>query len=82
MKFYSIYDKQIAAFMPLFPARDRGEALRLATDAAADDGRFGKHLPDYALYEMFEFSDDTGRVVQSDNHPMKICDLVELVHRD
>lgn len=80
MKLYSVYDKQVSAYMPMFPARARGEALRMVTDAATNpEGQFAKHLQDYVLYEIGEFLDDSGRIVQSDDHPVMVCPLAELV---
>lgn len=78
MKLFSVYDKAVGAYMPMFPARVRGEAMRMVEDAARDpQGQFAKHLLDYVLYEIGEFDEGTGRFAQSDDHPQMIVHLSE-----
>ena len=78
MKLYSVFDKQVSAFMPLFPARARGEAIRMVTDAAlAENGQFSKHLADYDLYEIGVWDDSVGRVIQEAEHPLRLFPLLE-----
>lgn len=79
MKFYAVFDKKVEAFLPPYPARARGEAIRLAEDAALNpQGQFLNHLEDYLLYEMFEWSEQNGHVVQDvKTHPVMLCPFMD-----
>lgn len=78
LKFYSVYDKPVGAYMPMFPARARGEAIRMVEDAARDpNGQFAKHLTDYTLYEIGQFDDGTGVFTQDPNGPVLMLHLSE-----
>ena len=78
LKLFSVFDKQVGAYMPMFPARTRGEALRMVEDAVRDpNGQFAKHLPDYTLYEIGTFDDGPGLFVQDANGPVLVVHLTE-----
>lgn len=79
MIFFSVFDRAVGAFMPLFPARTKGEAVRMVSDAVADpSGQFAKHLTDYTLFEVGTWDDRTGKFVQDNSHPERIIELLEL----
>lgn len=63
LNIYSIYDSKVKFFdRPLF-MRNRGEALR-AWETAANDEKttISAHPTDYAIMEIGEFDDQTGKI--------------------
>nr|QJB20805.1 MAG: nonstructural protein [Microvirus sp.] len=79
MKLFSVFDKQVGAFMPLFPARATGEALRMITDAMNDpNSQLGRHPLDFALYECCDWDESTAEFQTTAEHPRKVLDLSEL----
>lgn len=62
--FFSVRDSKVGAFMPVFQARSRGEAVRSFMDAiATPDHQFAKHASDYELFQVGEFDDENGVLV-------------------
>ena len=83
MMLFSVFDKKVGAFMPMFPARAKGEAIRMVSDAAADpQGQFIKHLEDYSLFQIGEFDDRSGKFVQGNEYPLQLVELLELRQMD
>lgn len=63
MKMYafSVFDGAVNAFLPVFFARSKGEAIRSFTTAVGDDThQFAKHRTDYSLFQVGEFDDLSG----------------------
>jgi len=57
------YDSVAGAFMTPFFVRSRGEAIRSFVDAINDDKhQFSKHGPDFSLYVVGEFDDNSGLI--------------------
>lgn len=68
---YSVYDRAVKAFMPVFFARTDGEAIRSFGDLFSDPKHsFSQHPEDYVLYRVGAFDDSTGTLTS---------DVVELV---
>lgn len=58
---FSVHDKAVGAFLPLFFARSVGEAIRTFTQAATNgEHQFNKFKGDYDLYKVGEWDDLTG----------------------
>lgn len=63
LQLYSVQDTKVGAFMPLFQARARGEALRSFMSACQDEKHvFNAHKADYVLYFVGVFDDTSGNV--------------------
>lgn len=61
---FSVFDKQVGAFMPPFYCRASGEAIRSFTDAVNDPQKqFGRYASDYVLMHLGDFTDTTGLFV-------------------
>lgn len=61
LELYAVHDKAVNAFMQPFFCRARGEAFRSFIAACNDEkGPFVNHLPDYNLYYIGEFDDQSG----------------------
>lgn len=59
----SIYDNATEAYMRPFVAQSRGQAVRMFTDLAQDNGsEIAKHPEDYKLFQIGEFFDSTGNI--------------------
>lgn len=64
VQFYSVQDKKVGAFLPVFQMRSRGEAIRSFIDAVnTKDHQMNKHAGDYELFQVATFDDNTGVVV-------------------
>lgn len=60
---FSVRDEAVGAFLPLFFARSKGEAIRSFSTAVQDSShQFYKHKGDYALFLVCGFDDSTGYV--------------------
>jgi len=60
---FSVFDRKVEAFLPIFFARSKGEALRSLGDAVSDPNhQFAKHASDYILYQVCIFDDQSGLV--------------------
>ena len=69
----SVMDKQVGAFLPVFFARAKGEAMRNFMSAVSDPSTpFYKNPGDYDLYVLAEFDDINGRFVSDDSMPFRV----------
>lgn len=58
---YSVKDNAVGAFLPIFFARSKGEAIRSFVSACSDDKhQFALHPHDYVLFGVGEFDDLSG----------------------
>lgn len=75
---FSVFDSAVGAFLPLFFARSKGEAIRSFSAAVADSGhQFAKSRGDYSLFLICEFDDQSGGVV-CPVAPERILNAVEV----
>lgn len=75
---FSVYDRKVEAFLPIFFARSKGEALRSLGDAATDPNhQFAKHAADYILYQVCVFDDQTGHVDRVHEIIISVHELVD-----
>lgn len=66
-KYYAVRDEKVGAFMPPFPMRSDGEAIRGFVDACSDKSTsFNKHPADFVLFRVGEFDDIAGRFIPCD----------------
>lgn len=64
LKMFCVFDSKIGAYMQPFFLRSKGEALRSFTEAVNDPKTsFFKHPGDYTLFEIGEYSEETGKCV-------------------
>lgn len=67
MKIFSVYDDKADAYTQPFFAPTSGVAIRQFTQAANDEKHeFHKHAADYTLFEIGEFSEQTGAIYAHD----------------
>lgn len=67
----SVYDSKVSAYAPPFPAKTRGEAIRIFSDAVRDPSTLlSKHPEDYRLFLLGEFDDNSGHIVNSQVEPI------------
>lgn len=60
---YSIYDKKVQAYGPIFEARTHGEAERMFQDAQNQDGsNLKNHKADFDLHHVGKFNEETGQL--------------------
>lgn len=58
---YSVHDKAVGAFLPVFFARSKGEAIRSFVSAVGDEKhQFALNKGDYTLYALGSFDDNNG----------------------
>lgn len=69
-KMYCIHDCKVGAYDKPWLARSRGEAIRSFADLinSKDNNMVSKHPEDYTLFEVGEFSLDTGNVTPHPAH--------------
>lgn len=73
---FSVHDKAVGAFLPLFFARSKGEAIRSFSSALKDEKHQFRSSPgDYCLYKICEFDDNSG-IVTSDT-PERVLTALE-----
>lgn len=73
MQLFAIRDKQLDAFMQLWPAQTVGQAIRVFTDEMNNQqGQMYKHPHDYDLYHIGTFY-ETGLVEQPEGLPKQIA---------
>lgn len=61
MRYFSVYDRKVGAYMPLFPARTNMEAIRMFSDTVQDEkSSLSRHPEDYVLYFMGVWDDLSG----------------------
>lgn len=77
MKFkcFAVYDVKAEAFLPPFFMANKGQAIRAFGDACSDSGHaFFKHASDYTLFEIGEFDDSLGQLINHDaNIPLGVA---------
>lgn len=74
---FAVHDKAVGAFLPVFFARSKGEAIRSFTQAATQqDHQFAKNAGDYTLYCVGEFDDSNGALVGID--PQRMLTALEV----
>lgn len=70
---YSVFDKKVEAFTPVFFVRAKGEAIRHFITLCGDGkSLFWKYPGDYDLYELAMFDDQNGLFVTSAVSPVVI----------
>lgn len=63
LELYSVHDSKVGAYMPVFSARSKGEALRSFQSACSDEKhQFNAHRGDYSLWFIGAFDDSTGDI--------------------
>lgn len=79
LRLFSVHDLKLGAFSPPFAAANEGTALRTLTDMISNSPRhpFALHPGDYVCYEIGEFDELSGMVVQG--VPRSVCNLTDLV---
>lgn len=61
----AVRDRQLDAFMRPFTAATIGQAVRAFSDEVNRQGsELNQHPEDYELYQLGEFDDDTGALLQ------------------
>lgn len=74
---FAVHDKAVGAFLPLFFARSKGEAIRsFSTAVTQQDHQFAKNSGDYTLYHLGEFDDGNGHFEAVD--PQRVLSALEV----
>lgn len=69
-KMFSVYDSKVGTYLRPFTMLTKGEATRAWSDLVNDEKtQFAKHPEDYTLFELGEWDDEKGIVI---NHPAPI----------
>lgn len=80
MQLYSVLDKKVGAYMPIFTMRSRGEAMRSFMDAVdSDTNGFRRHAEDYVLMQVGAFNDQTGEVLGDPAGPVAVMSALDAV---
>ncbi|UIB81480.1 nonstructural protein [Flyfo microvirus Tbat2_160] len=67
LKIFTIYDSKVEAYMQPFFMQSKGAALRAFTDTISDRStQFSKHPQDFTLFEIGEYDDSTGTLLNYD----------------
>lgn len=69
LKIVSIYDNAAGAFARPFFVQSHGQAIRSFGDEIkrqAPDNELNRHPMDFALYDIGEYDDGTGKIIQPD----------------
>lgn len=78
--YFSVWDKKAQVFGQLYPAPTPGAAERMFAQSLKDPNSMaGQYPADFALFQMCEFDDTDGEVVQSSFPPQLIVEAVSLV---
>lgn len=78
---FSVFDKQVNAYMQPFFCRSKGEAIRSFTDAVNDGNKpFGKYASDYSLMSMGVYDDNNGSFMVHD--PVRVIGAHEVIADD
>ncbi|AXH75873.1 MAG: nonstructural protein [Microviridae sp.] len=76
-KYYSLFDRVHGRFMMPFPHHNDGMAMRSVSDSLQEkDSPVSKHTPDYALYYVSAFDDETG--VFLEEKPRLVINCIDL----
>lgn len=78
---YTVRDKAVGAFLPIFFVRSRGEAVRSFSDAVNDPGKpFNKHAGDFDLWYLGTFDDATGALALPDGGaPERVAGAIDVL---
>lgn len=78
--YFSVWDKKAQSFGQLYPAPTPGAAERMFAQSLKDPNSMaGQYPQDFALFQMCEYDDVTGSVVQASFPPQLIVEAVALV---
>lgn len=81
IRLFAVRDEKVEAFMPVFSARARGEAIRSFSQAVGDaNHQFSKSKGDYVLYEIGGYDDVAGMLVPQE--PIRLMSGFEAVGPD
>lgn len=70
LKIVAVYDSAVGAYMQPMFLQSKGQALRMWLDSSNDTStQFNKHPKDFTLFEIGEYDDSTGDLV---NHQVKV----------
>lgn len=80
MEVYSVFDRQVKAFLPPFYARTRGEAIRMF-QSTVNDGQsmFHKYAEDYELVLLGWFDDSSGELGQVQGTSERVISAVQVL---
>jgi len=80
LRMFSVQDLKLGAFSPPFSASNEATAVRTVSDMLSANPRhpFALHPGDYVLYEVGQFDELTGMVVQG--VPRSVCSVSDLVN--
>lgn len=74
---FAVHDKAVGAYLPVFFARSKGEAIRsFETAANSQEHQFAKNAGDYTLYHVGSFDDNSGMLEAVD--PQRILSALEV----
>lgn len=80
MQAFSVHDIAVGAFLPVFFARSKGEAIRSFAAAVNDAGhQFAKSKGDYNLFFLGGFDDNSGMLIPSELGPERVIGAIECV---
>jgi len=78
--YFSVYDRKLESYGPLFSAPTRGAAERGFGDSLKSDGNTAaKHPEDFALYCVLELDDEVGQVLTNFQPPQLVVEAISLV---
>lgn len=81
LQVFSVFDKQVNAYLQPFFCRSMGEAIRSFTEAVNDPAKpFGKYSTDYSLMGMGEFDDNSGCFKSHD--PVRVIAASEVIEEE
>lgn len=79
MFLFSVHDSAVGAFLPVFFARSKGEAIRSFSQALDDPKhQFAQSRGDYALFQLGTFDDQNGEVSQAQGEPLRVISALEV----
>ena len=79
MKIFAVYDKKAMCYFPPFTTENKIQAIRGLEQTVNSSGNVINFYPDdFALYDIGEFDNKTGRVTQADIIQLE-CECRQLV---
>lgn len=79
---FAVYDSKVAAFMPCFFVRSKGEGIRSFSDAVnQENSNFKKHAGDFTLFELGGWEDESGKFDLFPT-PMSVGLAIEFVNKE
>lgn len=82
MKVFAVYDKAVSLFLPPVFFRAEAEAVRALSVAMKGEHAFAQSPNDYVLYELTEWSEESGSFLPRDEPPRLVCELSRLLKED